>query len=239
MNDNPAPTEMGFAEFTAKLIAEMFEAIVTSQTDQEHQISDLIGAAELTLKEFAKRYITDDDVHIELARLFPSDEPDQPHAIFSGGPYTPNDVDVAESPALESTLGVVLERTDFRVSRQRGPAALNTSGVKLVRLATRMRLAEGRLAALRAVIGRGIARTIVDSGRINAKISFEVVRAEGPKPANRTARSVTAPGMSAALPQDLSLVRLVVRQADERAPQTRNARANVLGEVEITFKTIT
>lgn len=41
------------------------------------------------------------------------------------------------------------------------------------------------------------------------------------------------------LPQALRDVRMRVRTADERKPETDTTRTNVYGEVELTFKTVT
>ena len=84
---------------------------------------------------------------------------------------------------------------------------------------------------------------IVDSGRINAKLTFQVVLTDGagsPQTQERLASPLSQLSypLSSINIEDLSKVRLVVRQANERAPQTSNLQAHVFGEVEISFKTI-
>ena len=81
------PTDMGFAEFTAKLIQETFEAVLTAQADQEQRQAQFAEMAALSIEEFAARFISDSEVDAELARLFPTETPSQPHAIFPGGRY--------------------------------------------------------------------------------------------------------------------------------------------------------
>ena len=89
MPDALIPLDMGFAEFAAKLIAEVFEAVANSTTDQEERYADLVKAASLTPDEYASRMITADQVTAELARLFPARQAGQPHAVVTGAPYKP------------------------------------------------------------------------------------------------------------------------------------------------------
>ena len=100
-----------------------------------------------------------------------------------------------------------------------------------------------RLSAIKQAVERGVPQVIVDSGRVNAKLTFQVIRTEdtdSPNIREKLASPLTQLSypLSSINMADLSKVRLVVRQANERTPQTSNLSANVFGEVEITFKTI-
>lgn len=243
MTDIPTPMEMGFAEFTASLISEVFDAVANSQAEQEQRLAGITAAASLPLEDFAEKFITNDQVDGELARLFPSSEPKHLHAIYTNAPYTPKTFASFETPALESTLGVILERKDYRVNKG-GRISLTNSAVKKTRLAARLRLAETRQITLRALVRQGIPRVIVDSGHVNAKLTFQVTRMEeANKPVYKSRLAaplrdlVQMPGIT--LPPSLKQVRLLVRQVDDRAPQTSQMQVNIFGEVEITFKTIT
>jgi hypothetical protein len=116
--------------------------------------------------------------------------------------------------------------------------------VNKIRAAVRQNLANANLTAIQEIIRRGISRVVADAGRVNAKLTYEVIEVEksaepkksaspsaGIKPSKNTL-IVQEPGL-------LSKLRLEVRQADERAPQTQKLQVNVFGEVEIDFKTIT
>ena len=126
------PTDMGFAEFTAKLIQETFEAVLTAQADQEQRQAQFAEMAALSIEEFAARFISDSEVDAELARLFPTETPSQPHAIFPGGRYQPLLRDIPESPAIKEVLGAELVRSDFRVTRRRHITTLKREGVEKV-----------------------------------------------------------------------------------------------------------
>src|SRR5207247_2157243 len=71
-----------------------------------------------------------------------------------------------------------------------------------------------------------------------ARLSPEEVEAE-PRPL--LAAPLRPIGALTGTPERLTLpdVRLVVRQADDRSPQASTIQANVYGEVDVTFKTVT
>jgi hypothetical protein len=244
MPDIPVPVEIEFADFIARLITETSEAVIAAQSEQEYRYSEITATATLDAGEFAARYITDQEVDEELAQLFPSNQPDQPHAIFVGAPYKPGATGVNESPNLTAALGLTPEHADLHTARAGQPATLTASAVSKIRHATRLRLATAHLAILRKTVARGFPLVAVDSGRINAKVSLELVRATSAAPPSRVARLVALLKQLARLaaqpaPHEQQNFRVVVRMADARLPQAQKLQVNVFGEVEITFKTIT
>lgn len=242
MAETPTPIEVGFAEFAAKLISEVFSAIVTSQFEQEKQQAELTATAALTLEEYAERAITNEQLDTELSQLFLGEKPDQPSSIFVGAPYQPKDKDVEEQPPIFAVLGVELQKGDYSVKK--GKAKLTTSGVVKIRTALRSQLAQQQHGAINEIVRRGLPRVIADAGRVNAKLSYEVTEVEETTIAKRPqqiAASLKPIGQSMLMPASdmLSKLRLTVRLADERAPQNQQLQVNVFGEVEISFKTIT
>ncbi len=242
MAETPTPIEVGFAEFAAKLISEVFSAIVTSQFEQEKQQAELTATAALTLEEYAERAITNEQLDTELSQLFLGEKPDQPSSIFVGAPYQPKDKDVEEQPPIFAVLGVELQKGDYSVKK--GKAKLTTSGVVKIRTALRSQLAQQQHGAINEIVRRGLPRVIADAGRVNAKLSYEVTEVEETTIAKRPqqiAASLKPIGQGMLMPASdmLSKLRLTVRLADERAPQNQQLQVNVFGEVEISFKTIT
>lgn len=243
MMDDVVPADLGLAEFLSKLIQETFEAVLASQTEQEQRRNQLMEIAGLSVEEYASRFITDDDVERELARLFPSDQEGQPHLIYPGARYQPLSRNIFEVPAIRAMLGVELLRSDYRVTRRRGATTLKREAVERVRESLSLRMAAVRLSAIQQAVERGVPEVIIDSGRVNAKLTFQVVRntdADTPQMRARLASPLSQLSypLSSINMDELYNLRLVVRQADERAPQTSQLQANVFGEVEITFKTV-
>lgn len=245
-NGTPTPVEMGFAEFTAKLIADTFEAVTVALAEQEAQYLELTRAAELPPETFAEQAVAEEDLERELARLFPGDQK-HPHAVYVGAPYTPATVKAAEAPPFAELLDVKLAEGDW--DRRGAAITLAEPGVAKIRGAARTMLGLERYAALRQLLARGLPRVLVDSGRINAKLTFQVTQMEESAPAaseqpTLVARPITTltplsrfVGLARPFPQ--ANVRLLVRQVDTRDPQNTQVKVNVFSEVEITFKTVT
>ena len=241
MPDAPSPLDMGLAEFAAKLIAEVFDAVAASGADQERRHADIVQAASLTPEQYAGRMVSSVQTQAELVRLFPTRQRGQVHAIFAGAPYRPPAKNRAEDPPVAATLGLELQPGEF-VKSAKGRFALAPAGVEKIVRAVQLRLAEAGLGCLQRLVARGVQRVVVDSGRVNAKLTFQVVRTDDAKAGTGLHLAAplqplgNLPGIS--LPPALNNVRLVVRQADARNTGVSQEQVNVVGEVEITFKTV-
>jgi hypothetical protein len=257
-DDVPQPGELGFAEFVTTLIAETFASIVAAQTDQEQRHAELLAAAEADVETFARTSVDDPSVDAALAQLFP--DPEHGHAARIDAPYRPGDPDAgtSEEPPFEERLGVTLDRDDYVVSEN---SRLKPSGVEKIRAAAALRIAAQQQIVLRETMRRGVPRVLVDSGHVTAKLTFSISPPQAaaapatPEPTTVSrARNLLVPleplsrigfirperleEIGHLRPEVLDKVRLVVRQADERAPETGRLRADVFGEVEVTFKTV-
>lgn len=255
------PMEVGFSEFVAKLVSEVFDSIITAQGDQEERNAALLAAADLSTEQFAQQHVADQEVNAALSELFPprKDDGERAHTVYEGSLYAPAGDNGKELPPYQELTGVILNKKDFKEQGQ-GLFVLTVSGVEKIVTAVRLRIASGRILIMRQLAVRGLPRVVVDSGRINAKMTFRLLSTEQPEPKadNGAPREVRATRpLSAAtlaslrlrstdlrsivgIPQAAILpdVKLLVRQADERAPETSQIKANVFGEVEITFKTV-
>ena len=251
MTEVPTPVEVGFSEFIARLISEVFASVVTAQADQEERYAELLAAATLAPEEYAAAHLSEEELLNELSKLFPPRPEDKPqlHAIYPDSPYLPARGEQAESPPL-AVIGIVLDKIDLK--RQRGgPATLRPSAVDKIIARVAAQLAEIRLAILKEMAARGIPRVQVDSGRINGKMTFHLLE-EGSNNGDGGAAGDTATSTPVTTLGNVKLksilqarasilpnVKVLVRQADERAPTSSQLTANVFGEVELTFKTVT
>ena len=241
MSENPAPNELGFAEFAAKLISEMFDAVVTAQFDQEKRLAELAAAAAVSVEEFGELYVTDEQVDAEIERLFPGDSAEQPVSVYPAAPYQPKIKQTEELPPVQAVLGLKLASGDYATKDRK--TTITPKGYAKIIAEVRNRLAESQLAAIRHILRNGLPRVIVDAGKVNAKLTYEVLTVEEaaqPERVKRLATPLNRIQNVAYLPKSSALAnfRLVVRQADDRAPQTSQLKVNVFGEVEISFKTI-
>jgi hypothetical protein len=257
------PVDLGFTEFVTTLLSEVVSSIAATQSDQTQRIAELTAAASLSLEEFAAAHVPDPVLDDHLARLFPATDPDRPHEVVSGAPYQPARGQQPEHPPYEQVLGVRLTGSDVNADKQ----TLLARGVGKIREAARLQVAEQQQDVARALLERGIPKVVVDAGRISAKLTFEALQSreedsaasasEAPAISGPTAFSAVESGrligahevvmlerlprldVTPVLSKVLEDVRLLVRPADDRRPETGTTRANVYGEVELTFKTVT
>jgi hypothetical protein len=70
MANGRKPVDLGFAEFAAQVVAELHEGLLVAQNEQESRRAKLAELSALALEEFARRFITNEQVEAELVRLF-------------------------------------------------------------------------------------------------------------------------------------------------------------------------
>jgi hypothetical protein len=189
----------------------------------------------MTASQFARRFVADDDVDAELSRLFPAGGK-KGTAIVAGRAYRAAGAKRAESPAIESKLRIKLGTRDHRARGSR--STLTARGVASVREAVRLRLSEARLKALRQTVTQGLPRVVVDSGRVNVKLSFRLVdlnKLAGPNAAIAPLKSLTGPGGKG---ERVKQLRLIVRQVNDDTAPAAVSGSSGIGELDLTFKTV-
>ena len=86
MPNGRKPVDLGFAEFAAQVVAELHEGLLVAQNEQESRRAKLAELSSLPLEEFARRFITNEQVEAELIRLFPAGRR-KAHRIRVGASY--------------------------------------------------------------------------------------------------------------------------------------------------------
>jgi hypothetical protein len=175
------------------------------------------------------------DVDAELARLFPA-AGGRGSAIAAGRPYRPTGTRQTESPPVQSKLRIKLGPRDLRKRGNR--LAFTARGVASIRAAVRLRLAETRQKALRQTVAQGLPRVLVDSGRVNVKLTFRLVDLDklGARPNGAVVPLKPLVGISAKA-EALKRLRLIVRQVNEDTAPGEPSAASGIGELYLTFKT--
>jgi hypothetical protein len=238
MANGRKPVDLGFAEFAAQVVAELHEGLLVAQNEQESRRAKLAELSSVPLEEFARRFITNEQLEAELVRLFPARR-GKAHPIRAGASYLAKTSKHAESPPIQSKLGIQLTPQDLRV--RGGRTQLSPKGVKSIRDAVRVRLAEPRLKALRQAATQGIPRLVLDSGRVNVKLIFRLVEVE--KVGVRHAKG------NLIVPLDTLLnilkaesprprYQLMVRQVNEQTTPVSPTESSGIGELDLTLKTI-
>lgn len=238
------PGEVEFAQFTAVLIADTLDAIIAAQLGQEEKVRELQEMAGLDVAQFAEETITEEDVEIELARLFSS--PERAHSVMPGSQYIPSAPGREEVPPVLSTTGYTMTEADWQRTDQ--GYVFTEVGYRHILSHVRMGLAAKQLENVLQLVRRGIPRVVVDHGRINTKLTFhlsQVQKGESTETAN--IRGFKGPGTAYLMRSSAPLMRisrspapfkLTVKPADLRRPELLRLSVNLVGEVEITFKTV-
>lgn len=240
-----SPVELGFSEFVSKLISDTFDAVIVSSINQEENWSNLEKLLALDTAEFAKQVVEDQTVLQELTRLFPNDEGGT--LIVQGTTYRKESRrdGGAESPPLNEMLGY-----------QPKGKTLTEKDVENIQQIIREKLAEEHFEMLSRMASRGKTKVIVDAGKIKAKLNFQIMQVEENDDDNSEEMSENKLISKATLnnnlflsksfplyaslprPEILSKVHFFVKPPADSDPQTHQLKADVYGEVELQFKTI-
>ncbi len=237
-----APSDLDFSDFMSKLIGEVFDSVISSQLDQQKRHRETSAALDWDDEAFAQAFIGENLVDEELANLFPRAQADQPHAVLENGPYQPREAEGGEQPPFSRLLDLSLQAdTDFAPHPTGDGWVLLAAGVARVRKAVRMLLAAQTRAGLHEIYRRGAPRVVVDSGKILAKLAYEVktentqqISTQTPSVSGRRTFSSLSGNRAVAPAQGL---RLAVRQANDRTVRNES-QASLYGEVSLQFRTV-
>ena len=138
--------------------------------------------------------------------------------------------------------GLKLDSSDY-TKKKRSGFTLKPKAVEKIFETVRIRLAAAQHQSLSTMVKNGLPTIVVDSGRILSKVTFttsninkekkkSAAEPKGPKSETLMTqfdRTTIPATMSKLLSPGL---KIFVRQADEKAPQSSKKAANVYGEVE-------
>jgi hypothetical protein len=159
--------EIGFPEFTSKLISDTFSAIVASMIDQQEAYADLVEKVAMTIEDFETEAVSTQDVDRWLAEEFPGGE-DEPTAIQSGTSLDASQVDRLHTQ-LGDTAGDV---SGADLPSSGSGTSLDDDAVSDIRAIVRRDLAEPRMDALESLVEQGVVRLVVDDGTIETDLKF-------------------------------------------------------------------
>ena len=238
MANGRKPVDLGFAEFAAQVVAELHEGLLVAQNEQESRRAKLAELSSLPLEEFARRFVTNEQLEAELVRVFPAGRR-KAHRIRAGASYVAKTARHAESPPIQSKLGIQLTPQDLRV--RGGRTQLSPKGVKSIREALRMRLAEPRFKTLRQSATQGIPRLVLDSGRVNVKLMFRLEELEKVGARRAKGGAIVPLNTLVNILQGESprpRYQLMVRQVNEQTTPVSPTQSSGIGELDLTLKTI-
>lgn len=181
--------DIGFAEFTSKLVSDTFQTLVASQIEQTQAFADLVRQTAKSLTDYIND--TKDDISgEELLQYINALLPEQDAADIQANGGQPNVTLTADEAAQ-------LNR-DLAYDTVTPAFTAGTTSTLSIREAIAKRIAANKYELLTEIVRLGLIRLVVTDGFIDTKLSFKVEEfAEAKTLAQKYAR--TSGGFSASL----------------------------------------
>jgi hypothetical protein len=225
-------TELGFAEFTAGMITQTLEAVISAHADQERKFMEIRRIAAMSPEVYAVEFAANLGVDDEIKRRFPPPKNSELiSAVEQNAPYIPAAENKPEQPAIQRLTGyIMVVNKDYR--KQNGAYAITQTGHNNISQAIAVELAKPQLSLLQAMAPKGFPKVLVDNGRVSSKIVFKLYEEKDAAP---TVSPAIIPGVTFA---QLPMKKFMVSPVHAKGPEYLSLKADIVGEVEITFKTI-
>lgn len=162
--------EIGFPEFTTKLISDVFDALIAADIRQQQAFIELVEATSKTLTSFindTKDDIGPAEVMQLLSKVLPPAKEDAsapPSKVAVDETLTDDDV-----KALNDALAVPGETDDNKVAEE---GVLTADGYDALLAAAAKRIAANKYDMLQQMVKMGMVRLVVDNGLIETRLNF-------------------------------------------------------------------
>lgn len=174
VNEAARLDEIGFPEFTCKLVTDVFDALVSANIRQTEAYVELLRAVSQSLKDYinnTKDDIDGDQILQFLAQALPPENPGTAETatkVVAGTEITP-----ADATALNEALSVP-DAAGVTANNEVAAAAnpLDQNGVDAIVEAVAKRLAANKYDLLKEMVKQGILRIVVESGKIETRLTF-------------------------------------------------------------------
>ena len=241
--------EIGFPEFTTKLITDVFDSLVSSNIRQTEAYIELLQQTGKSLSVFIND--TKDDISGEmllnfLATVLPADGDDEENVTALSVDNSDN-VDLSTEQA--DTLNTALALPDSAaVASNNEVAQVGTNSFDAILEAVANRISANKYDLLKEMVKQGMLRLVVENGVIETRLTFNTYGSSFSKETsskyNRKnftakARAKTGPftslWVSAAASTRYTSVKI---STTNKTDQDRSgSRVNIFGGVKINFKT--
>lgn len=213
-----------FPGFVAGLISGTFQAIVDSTVQQMREYAQLVASLSRSAEDFARDNVSDDQVRGSLA----GKHRELRHVANPPGTGAATRLDVIEdavgtTPPWLADYGLA----DEPLSAELVEGPLLASG--------RRAAAEERMQSLATMVLMGINRIVVNEGEVRAKVQFNASTSERTDAQVATAQV----GSGIAGRAGMATPQLSVTTVKANTQADANARANLQGEVRVSFRTET
>lgn len=229
-------SEIGFADFTAQLVRDVFGVLLQTNLEQTKVYMDLVERISTGVATFIER--TKDDVAPEEISAFLAAVSDTLKVEAN------QSLDQGSADRLNAAITVPAS-AGVGNNAVAKTGTLDAAGVTALRKAVATRIAFGRFQLLEAMVKQGITRIVIDSGVIESKLTFNTYTRS--TSTNRdssfnTAGAGAAVGFGGILPGKAGgfgagAFGLTVNSASNSSRDVSGSSVNIFGRVEIRFKT--
>jgi hypothetical protein len=167
--------EIGFPEFTAKLVKDVFDALLAATLRQMEAYSELVAATAKTLQDYVaenRELVSGEEVWDWLVKNLPG-----PAESVAENP-TPEDATLVRVGVglTEDEIKKIRDKTGLTTSDWNGPSGENNKlekdDVDTITDKVREIIAGNRYTLLKEMVRMGIIRLVVDYGEIETKLIF-------------------------------------------------------------------
>ena len=240
--------EIGFPEFTAKLITDTFDALVSANMRQTESYIELVQSVSGTLIEYINKTADDisgDELLQFLSQVVPKDaDSDEPTTKVAVG----ETLVAAEADVLNNALELPAGSGVANDNKVAAAGDLDQGEFDAILNAVANRISASRYDFLKEMVKQGILRLVVEDGLIETRLTFSAYASsfyqKNSTSYNRTnykRRSKAGTGSLLSLfgnySSRTSRTSVSIRTSKETQRDISGSRVNIFGMVRINFKT--
>ncbi|MCD9186807.1 MAG: hypothetical protein LUM44_10260 [Pyrinomonadaceae bacterium] len=143
--------------FSAKLIEEVYDSVVISQSNQLKKHQEIKECLLMTAEEFSAEFVDEFEIEDEIRNLFNSDSP-----------IEKININTERLNRIGKKLGIGISRDKFRGGR------ISPAIIAEIRKKIRLKIAKMKWNNLSGMVEKGLPKVTPVSGRISAKVMFRV-----------------------------------------------------------------
>lgn len=241
--------EIGFPEFTAKLVTDVFDALVAANIRQTEAYVELVQQVSKSLTQYindTRDDISGADVLHFLAAILPGETDEEPSKVVEGVTLTADDASIL-NPAL-SVEGLDDNNEVVDTTAVPTGSALTTEQFDMLLTAVTNRLAANKYSLLQQMVQQGILRLVVETGVIETRLLFTTYgqtfyqsHATKYQRDNYRKRSKASTGFLTSMIGNAASAtrrsRVTISTARETNRDISGSRVQIYGRVQINFKT--
>ena len=240
--------EIGFPEFTAKLITDTYDALVAANLRQQGAYAALLASVTQSLMFYinsTKDDIGGDQILKLLAAAAPPRDPSSgnPTQITTGQPLNADEANALNDALETKDAGI---QNDNKVAAAKN--SLTDAEVTTISEAAAKRLAANRYDLLKEMVKQGVLRLVVESGTIESRLTFTTYGSTFYERNSATyntqgfdfrasARSGPITSLFTNMAASLEIINMTVRSASDTQRDISGSSVQIFGRVEVNFKT--